>query len=260
MEWLLWHRVSALAIILLIVGFWLVNRLIKTIKSTLRKAKVPDDVNPFLTSVINVVLKLVLILAAAGLVGIQTASLVAVLAAAGFAVGMALQGSLGNFAAGVIVAIFRPYRVDDWVEIHEKFGKVESIQLFNTVITTPGRKTLIVPNGSVIDGVITNYSTQGYIRIELQVTMPYSEDFPRVKEIILQAIEGAPHVLVEPSPEVGIEQFDSHNILVAVRPYTQPDHYWDVHFEVYRRIKKAFYDANIKVAYSEGVEMGNIGR
>ncbi len=248
-----------MAIAVLVIGLWAIRRFIRFVELAMTKAKLSDDIRPFLISMISILLKVVLIFVVLGIVGIETGAFIGVLAAAGFAVGMALQGSLGNFAAGILVLIFKPYRVGDWVNIHDKFGQVKSIQIFHTVILSPGRKTLVVPNGAVIDDIITNFSTEGFIRMELKVTMPYSEDFPKVKHIIMEAIKDIPNVLKDPSPEIGIESFDSHSIIVGVRPYVKPDYFWDVHFEAYRKIKAAFHEANIKVAYSEGVEMGSIG-
>ena len=183
----------------------------------------------------------------------------AVLAAAGFAVGLALQGSLSNFAAGIIILLFRPYKVEDWIEVEGKFGQVEEIQIFNTIMVTPGRKTLIIPNGQIVDNIVTNFSRKGYIRIELNVTMPYNESFPRVRAVIQKELSAIAKVLKDPVPEVGIEAYDSHNLLLAVRPYVIPDDYWEVTFEAYERIKAAFNREGIKVAYSEGVELGPIG-
>lgn len=249
----------ALAIIVLIVGFKLINKLAGFARSAMEKTGLSRTITPFLASLLGIFLKVLLCFSIAGMVGIETASFVAVIAAAGFAVGFALQGSLSNFAAGIIILIFRPYKAGDWIEVSEKFGKVEEIQIFNTLIVTPGRKTLIIPNGRVIDSIVTNFSEKGFIRVELNVTMPYAESFPRVKEIIMEVLRGVPHVLQEPEPEIGIETFDSHSIVLAVRPYTHPDNYWAVTFTAHERIKAAFHQHDIQVAYSEGVELGKIG-
>ena len=248
---------TALAIVL--IGFWLVKKLRPFVVPLLVRTGIPADVANFLYSFLDIVLKIVILLSAAGVVGIDTASVLALLATAGIAIGLALQGSLGNFAAGIVLMVFRPYRVGDWVEVQDKFGKVEDIQIFNTILATPGSKTLIIPNGQVIDGIITNFSEKGVIRIEMEVTMPYAEDFPRVEAILHEVMRNAPKVLEDPAPEVGILSYDSHNIILAVRPYVLPDDYWDVRFDVYRRIKAAFHEHNINVAYSEGVEIGKIG-
>ena len=248
-----------MAIVVLMIGFWVIKKLSVIVEKSLKAAKLGEEITPFLISLINIALKVLLIFSVAGIVGIETSSFVALLAAAGFAIGMALQGSLGNFAAGVIILLFKPYKVNDWVEIQGKFGKVEEIQIFNTIVSTPGNKTHIVPNGEVINGIITNLSNKEYIRLELSVTMPYEESYPKVKQIIIDVLKDVPNIIQDPIPEIGIVNYDSHNIVLAVRPYIKPDHYWDVTFAAYEKIKAAFYKNNIKVAYSEGVELGPIG-
>lgn len=247
------------AILVVIIGFWLVKKLALIARISLEKANFSKEVTPFLLSFLNIALKVIVLLAAAGIVGIETTSIVGILAAAGFAVGLALQGSLGNFAAGILVLVLRPYKVGDMVEINGRFGKVEEIHVFNTVLSTPGLKTLIIPNGKVVDDTITNFSERGAIRLELNVSMPYEESFPRVKTIILDTLKEIPFVLKDPAPEVGIENFDSHNITLAVRPYVHPDDYWKGIFETHRAVKAAFNRNGIKMAYSEGVELGTIG-
>jgi small conductance mechanosensitive channel len=247
------------AIIILIAGFWLAKKLAALFALSLERAKFSKEVAPFLVSFMGAAMKVVVLLVAASLIGIETTSIVGILAAAGFAVGFALQGSLSNFAAGILIMVFKPYKIGEIVEVAGKFGKVEDIHIFNTILVTPGLKTQIVPNGKVIDGTITNFSAKGAIRIELNVTMPYMESFPRVREVLLNALNAVPIVLKNPAPEIGIERFDSHNILVAVRPFVRPDDYWDGIFEVHKAVKTAFHDHNVNIAYSEGVELGEIG-
>jgi len=248
-----------LAFLVLFIGIRVVNRLGAGLGKIMQRSGLTEEIRPFLISLFNVSMKILLAFSVASILGVDVTSFLAVLAAAGFAVGLALQGSLSNFAAGILILLFKPYRTGEWVEIDEKFGKVEGVQIFNTIIATPGQKTLIVPNGKVIEETITNYSRKGFIRMELNVTMPYEEQFPRVQALILRELEAIPKILTEPAPEVGIEAFDTHNIILAVRPYVVPDDYWEVYFEVYQRIKAAFHEENIKVAYSEGVELGPIG-
>ncbi|MEM6319307.1 MAG: mechanosensitive ion channel family protein [Bacteroidota bacterium] len=247
------------AILILIIGLWLVKKINKIIDGTLSRAKISLELSSFFSSLSDILLKGVVILVAAGRIGFDASSLVAVLAAAGFAVGLALQGFLGNFASGITIVFFKPYKVGDWVSVADQFGKVESIQIFNTILVTPGKKTLIIPNGQVTDNVITNFSTRGHIRLELTVTMPYAESFPKVRQTILTALKDVPNIVNHPEPEIGIESYDSHNIIIAVRPFINPDDYWDATFDTHARIKKAFNAAGIQVAYSEGVELGPIG-
>ncbi len=249
-----------LALLVLWIGFKIVHKVVTATDRALTRAKLGQDIRPFLISLTNILLKVVVIFIAATIIGIKSTGLVALLAAAGFGVGMALQGALGNFAAGIIVLIFKPYKIGDWVEIQEKFGQVETIQIFHTAITTPGKKRLIIPNGLVISGTITNYSSMGMIRMEMEVSIPYSADFPEVKRILMDVLQKNPLIKKEPTPEVGILEFDSHSIKVTVRPYVEPDDYWKVFFTTNEGIKAAFHDHDIKVAYSEGVEYGDIGK
>ncbi|MEL6926845.1 MAG: mechanosensitive ion channel family protein, partial [Bacteroidota bacterium] len=245
--------------VVFIIGMWVVKRLMKLFDMGLKKASLAVEVQGFLSSIIDVILKFVVILAAAAMLGFNISALLGVFAAAAFAIGLALQGFLGNFASGITIMVFRPYSIGDWVEIADKFGRVESIQIFNTLLVTPGQKVLIIPNGQVTDGIITNFSTKEHIRLELQVTMPYEESWPKVRATIAEALKSVPQILNDPEPEIGIESYDSHNIIIAVRPFIKADDYWNATFEVNRIIKDAFSAANIKVAYSEGVELGPIG-
>ena len=248
-----------LAIAILLIGFWLVKKVLVVLHRLLAKAFISPELEGFLTSMASIALKIIVVLFAAGTLGFQVSSIVGVLAGIVFAIGLALQGFLGNFASGMTIIFFKPYKVGDWVQISDVFGRVEHIEIFNTLLVTPGNKTLIVPNGKVTDSIITNFSMKNYIRLELKVTMAYSESFPKVRETIEKALLDFPVILQDPAPIIGIESFDSHNILVSVRPCILPDDYWTATFETYQRIKHAFNEAGIEVAYSEGIELGKIG-
>ena len=248
------------ALIVLWIGFKIINRITRFAINSLSKLGFNETLVSFGKSITSIALKGLLLIVLAGYLGVDLTVFVTVLATAGLAIGLALQGSLSNFAAGIIILIFRPYKVGDWIEVDEKFGKVEEIQIFNTIIVTPGRKTLIIPNGSVIEGIVTNFSKKGCIRLELNVSMPYEESFPKVKQIIETALQQVDYILHDPEPEIGIESFDSHNIVLGVRPYVKPDEYWEATFATYEKIKAAFSENNIRVAYSEGVEIGPIGQ
>ena len=203
------------AIAALFIGFWAAKKVGMLFRKSLETANFNKEIIPFFVSGAEIGLKVLVVLVSAGFIGIELTAIVGVLAAAGFAVGLALQGSLGNFAAGIIVMVFRPYKVGDLVEVHGKFGKVEEIQIFNTMLVTPGLKTLIVPNGKVIEDTITNFSTKGFIRLDLKISMPYQESFPRVKSVILETLQDSPYVLSEPKADVGIEQFDTHVVVLV---------------------------------------------
>ena len=245
--------------LILWVGMKIVIKLVSLLEKVLIKAGFDDTIRPFIVSMINFALKGALLLIIASILGLNLSSLVALLAAIGFAIGMALQGSLGNFASGILILTLKPYKSGDWIQVEDKFGKVDEIGIFSTIMTSPGNKTLIIPNSKITDGVVTNYSKKGVVRLEINVTMPYAESFPKVKTIIEEVIVKVPNILKDPKPEIGIENFDSHNVDVTVRPYVNPEHFWQVTFDAHEAIKKAFSDHNIKVAYSEGIELGSIG-
>jgi small conductance mechanosensitive channel len=248
-----------MALAIVWIGFWITKKVMKLFENMLKRVKFDEAVSQFIVSFVQIALKIIIILVAAGVVGFELAGLMGIMAGMAFAVGLALQGSLSNFAAGILVLIFKPYKIGDWVEIQDKFGKVEEIQIFSTVIITPGNKTLIIPNGQVIEGTVTNLSKKDYIRLKLTVTMPYAESFSKVEKIIRGVLETVPTILKEPIAEVGIVTYDSHSIVVAVRPYVEPKHFWEATYETYRKIKTAFNENGIQVAYSEGVELGSIG-
>ncbi len=248
-----------LAFFMLWLGFKLIKHLKKAIINALKKIGITETLRPFISSIINVALKVFLFMMVANVIGADITGFVAIVATASFAVGLALQGSLGNFASGVLILSFRPYKAGDWVSVDEKFGKVKEIGIFNTIIITPGHNLLIVPNSKVTDNVVTNYSNKGVLRLELEVVIPYDESYPKVEQIIKSTIKNTPILLTEPAPEVGIMTFDSHTIEISVRPYVLPDNYWQGTFEFNAAIKNALHENNIKMAYAEGVEMGKIG-
>lgn len=245
--------------LILWIGFKIVKKVVNWVAMLLERTGVSETLRPFLSSTASIVLKGAVLFAIASVLGANLTGLAAILAAAAFAVGMALQGSLGNFASGILILTLQPYKIGDWIQVEDKFGRVVEIGIFSTDVLTPGNKILIIPNSKITDSVVTNFSEKGMIRLELEVTMPYEESFPRVMQIIEQALKTVPKILPEPKAEIGIQVFDSHNIQVVARPYCLPDDFWQVTFNANKAIKKAFSDNGVKVAYSEGVEIGLIG-
>ena len=247
------------AILMLWIGFKLLKKVDKLLSKSLAKLTISDTMRPFIISFVSTILKIILLLVAISILGVELSGLVTIVAAMGVAVGISLQGSLGNFASGILILFLKPYKVHDWIQVDDKFGKVEEIGIFSTILTTPGSKTLIVPNAKITDGVVTNYSKKGIVRLELNAHMPYEEDFPKVQQLIIKALAELPMVLEDPEPQVGIEYFDSHSVTLAIRPFVLPDDYWTATFESHKAVKKVFHENGIRVAYSEGVELGSIG-
>lgn len=255
-----WLPSALLGLILLLFGFWVVKRLNKFIKRALSQLKIDKDISEFLLSFLDICFRVIIILIAASFFGFKMSALFGLLAAAAFAIGLALQGFLGNFASGLTIIFFKPYSVGDWVEIGDKFGRVESIQIFNTILRTPNNKKLVVPNGQVTDHIITNISDKGYIHLELQILISYEESFPKIKQIVQEAISVSPYLIQDHPILMGLESYETHNIMMAVRPAVNPNDYWQATYDFNERIKRSFSMNDIKMAYSEGVELGPIGQ
>lgn len=256
---ILWLPSMALAAIVLIIGMWTIKRIHKMLDKNLHRIRIDDGVSHFLLSFLDIFLKISLLLIAASIIGFKMSALIGLLAAAGFAVGMALQGFLGNFASGLTIVFFKPYSVGDWVDVGDKFGKVESIQIFNTILRTPNNKKLVVPNGHVTENIITNLSDKGFIRLELNILVGYEESYPHLEKIIRESLADCPYILKDQDLLLGIQSYDTHNLHLAVRPAVNPDQYWEAIYDCHARIKRTFNEHGIKMAYSEGVELGPIG-
>jgi small conductance mechanosensitive channel len=248
-----------LALLVLWIGLFIAKKLTQLLDHGLIRRGFSENLRPFIHSLTSITLKILVLTFVASILGADLTGLFAIMAAAGFAIGLALQGSLGNFASGILILTFHPYRVGDWVQVDDKFGKVLEIGIFSTNVQTPGQKILIIPNSSITENVVTNFSKMGVVRLELSVSMPYDASFPDVEQILHNTVTNVEGVLDDPAPEIGIHTFDSHSIELIIRPYAKPDDFWEVTFAVNKAVKNAFHNHHIKVAYSEGDEMGKIG-
>lgn len=245
---LAWSPKIVAGILVLIIGFWIVNMITRVMGKSMKNSGLDKDLIPFLRSLVSVLLKIMVVITAAGVVGIEITAFAALIAGAGLAIGAAMSGTLSHFAAGVMVLIFKPYQVGDLVDIQGTVGHVEEIQVFNTVIKSLDNKKVIMPNGIATSGIMTNLTANGKLRVDLNVAMPYEEDFDKIQTIIKGALSNVTEKLPD-EPTIEIEKFDENNILLAVRPYATDATYWDVYFNSYKEIKKAFSAAGIEVAY-----------
>ncbi len=239
------------ALLTLVVGLWLVNWLTRQIRAMLRARGVDENVQPFIASVISVGLKVMLLLSVAGMFGIETTSFIAILSALAFAVGMALQGSLGHFASGVLILIFKPYKVGDLVNISGNTGVVEEIQVFNTLLLTPDNKRVIIPNGVVTSGIMTNISGPGTIRVDMTYGISYGTDIDHARQVIQEVADGCPLVLKTPAVDILVDKLADNSVNFAVRPWCKSEHFWDVHFYMHEHIKKAFGNAGFELPTPE---------
>ncbi len=249
-----------LAIVLLVVGFWLIKKIVAYLKRFITTNRISEEIKPMLISIISIALKVGLILAALGVLGIKTTAFVASLAALSFAVGMAFQGALGHLASGLMIFLFRPYRVGNYIMVQEQEGFVQDIQLFNTVIKNLDNELILIPNGNIFGDVIVNSSGYENVRSSFSVHIPYEEEFARVQKILKDALYSTELVLKEPEAFVGIKEFDTHTIILDVKFYSYIKDKEKAYFLATQAVKKALGENGIQMAYSEGIELGKIGK
>ena len=231
------------AIVILIIGRIVAGIGRKIVKNLLTRAKVDPAVISFTGSLIYILILTFAVLAALAKFGIQTASLVAVLGAAGFAVGFALQGSLGNFAAGVLILVFRPYKVGDLIDGAGIFGSVKAIHLFTTVLATADNVQILVPNGKLYGDIIKNYSANDTRRVDMVFGIGYSSSIEKAFEVISSVIKADGRILADPAPQIAVSELADSSVNFVVRPWVNKDDYWGVKFDTTRKIKEEF-DAN----------------
>ena len=211
-----------------------------------------ETVRPFLSSLVTVGLKVMLLLSVAGIFGVETTSFIAIFGAMAFAIGMALQGSLGHFASGVMLLVFRPYKVGDLVEIGGgQTGTVEEIQVFNTILKTLDNKKIIIPNGVVTSNIMTNISGQGTVGVELEYGIGYEDDIDKARSVILQVAKECPYILDDPAPGVVVGSLGESSVNLNTRPFCKSENYWDAYFYMQENVKKALDKNGISIPYPQ---------
>ncbi|MFN0204136.1 MAG: mechanosensitive ion channel family protein [Bacteroidia bacterium] len=234
-----------LALLTLFIGLWIIRMVLGAVNKLMRSREFEPTVQRFLVSLLDVILKMMLILSVASMLGIQTTSFLAILTSASLAIGLALQGGLANFAGGVLLLIFKPFKVGDLIDAQGFFGEVQEISIFVTKILTPDNKTVIIPNGPLANGNICNVSEKGNLRIDLKVCVPNGTDIEKARTVILDALKNTPHVLAEPAPSVNVLELNNGFITLAFRPYSTPAAYWDAYFLSNENVRKALDNAGI---------------
>jgi small conductance mechanosensitive channel len=240
-------RVISAALVLLI-GLWLINRIAKIANRAMERRSLEISLRTFLKSLISIGLKIVLIVTVAGMIGIGTTSFVTILGAAGLAVGLALQGSLSNFAGGVLILIFKPFKVGDFIEAGGQSGDVLEIQIFNTILLTVEHKTVILPNGPLSNGTIVNNSRHGDVRIDLELRISDQNNIGNVRQIILEALKQNEKVILEPDFDIVVGKFSQGALQINVRPFCSPAHAVMLSSELFEQIKLAFEQNGVKLA------------
>ena len=231
------------AVAIFIIGRWVAKGVRKLVERLMNKSKVDPTLITFTSNMTYIGLLAFVVIAALGQLGIQTTSFIAILGAAGLAVGLALQGSLSNFAAGFLLIIFRPFKVGDLVEAAGVFGVVEAIQIFTTQLKTPDNKTVIVPNAKLTDDNIVNWTVKGTRRVDMVFGIGYEDDIDKARSLMADIIAEDTRILKTPEPQISVSELADSSVNFVVRPWVKVEDYWGVFFDLTEKIKKAF-DAN----------------
>ena len=240
-----------IAIIIYIVGKWVVRKVANLIGATMEKRDVDVTVARFVTNLLYSIGLIIVIIAALGQVGIQTTSFIAILGAAGLAVGLALQGSLSNFASGVLMLLFRPIKVGDFVNVAGESGTVEEISIFVTKLNTPDNKVIIVPNSGVMSNNITNFSTKPTRRVDMVFGCSYSDDLQKVKRVLQELVEAESRILKDPAYTIAVSELADSSVNFVVRPWVNAADYWGVYFDMMENVKVRFDQEGIGIPFPQ---------
>lgn len=240
-----------LAVLTLIIGFWVIKRIVHFSNVAIQKSGMDETLSKFISSLVSIVLKIMLLLSVAGMFGVNTTSFIAIFSALMVGIGMALNGTLGHAAAGVMLMIFKPFKVGDLVKIGggATVGTVDSINAFNTTLKTLDNKRIIIANSNVTGNDITNISGQGEVGVELTFGIGYSDDIDKARQIIIDVGASCPHILNHPAQGVVVAELGDSSVNLATRPFCKSEHYWDTLFYMQENVKKAFDQHGIGIPY-----------
>ncbi|MCL7762262.1 mechanosensitive ion channel [Polaribacter sp. Z014] len=243
------------ALAILIIGLIVIKLIVKASRKAMEKGGIDVTLQKFLGNLIGWGLKILLIIAVISKLGVETTSFAAILAAAGLAVGLALQGSLANFAGGVLIMVFKPFKLGDLVEAQGEVGVVKEIEIFTTKLTGLSNKEIIIPNGILSNGNIVNYSTEGTRRVDLTIGVSYDADIKKTKEVLMNVLTSHPKILKDPAPGVTVSELADSSVNFAVRPWCKTADYWTVYFDVTENVKLALDKAGIEIPYPHQVNL-----
>jgi len=240
-----------IALLVFAIGKWIAGKITNIAKKAMGRAKMDETLVSFLGNFVYILLMVCVILGALSTLGINTTSFVAILGAAGLAVGLALQGSLANFASGVLIIMFRPFKVGDAIDAAGKFGIVEEISIFTTNMRTPDNKGIIIPNGQITGGPIINFSAKETRRIDFVFGVSYSDDLLKVKKVLQEILDADERILKDPAPTIGLLEMADSSINFACRPWVKSADYWDVFFAIQEKVKLRFDEENISIPFPQ---------
>ncbi|MBN1350805.1 mechanosensitive ion channel [candidate division KSB1 bacterium] len=240
-----------LAIITLIVGLWVIKLIVRGLKKVLEARNVDSSLRGFLASISGVLLKIMLVISVASMVGIDVVSFVALLGAAGLAIGMALSGNLSNFAGGVLILLFKPFKVGDFIDAQGHTGVVIEVQVFHTILKTPDNKTIIIPNGALSNGSITNFSTEPTRRVDFSFGIGYGDDIRKAKDVLNRLIQDDERILADPEPMVAVSELADSSVNLVVRVWSKSADYWGIYFDMQENVKNAFDKEGISIPFPQ---------
>jgi len=239
------------ALLIFYIGKWIVGILAGTVRKLMEKNDVDPTLTSFVSNLVRMTLLVFVAIAAITQLGVPSAQFVAVVGAAGLAVGLALQGSLANFAAGVLIVLFRPYRVGDYVEAAGISGTIEQVQILTTILKTPDNKQIIVPNGQIMDSIITNYSAKDTRRVDMVVGVSYSDDLDKVHATLKELVEADERILKDPECTIAVSELADSSVNFVLRPWVNAADYWGVKFDLTEAIKKRFDQEGISIPFPQ---------
>ncbi len=240
-----------LAIVVLIIGMWIIKNVTKRLGKTFEKRNVDPSLRPFLLSMISVLFKALLLISVMTMVGIEMTSFVAILAAAGLAIGMALSGTLQNFAGGVMILLFKPFKVGDFIEAQGHGGVVKEIQIFHTILETPDGRTIILPNAPVSNGALVNKTTRPERRVDITVGIGYGDDIDKARKVIQSVVDKDERILKDPATDILVAELGDSSVNFAIRMWVKSADYWGVYFGTREAVKKAFDKEGISIPFPQ---------
>jgi small conductance mechanosensitive channel len=239
------------AIITLIIGLWVISILRKVVAKRLEKNEVDASLRGFLNSMIGILLKIMLFISVVGMVGVQMTSFIAILGAAGLAVGMALSGTLQNFAGGVMLLMFKPFKTGDYIDAQGFSGTVNEIQIFNTILKTPDNKTIIIPNGGLSTGPMTNFSTEPQRRVDFVFGIGYGDDVDLARKVLNNLITADKRILKDPEPVIVVSELADSSVNLTVRVWAKASDYWGIFFDMQEKVYKTFSKEGLNIPFPQ---------
>lgn len=240
-----------LAIIVLIAGLWIIKLVLKGTNKAMERSNIDISLRKFLRSLFGILLKALLLISVASMIGIATTSFVAIIGAAGLAVGLALQGGLANFAGGVIILIFKPFKVGDFLDAQGYMGIVHEITIFTTILKTPDNKTVIIPNGALSNGSMVNFSTEPKRRVDMVFGIGYGDSIEKAKQVLAKLADSDSRVLKDPAPQIVVGELGDNSVNFNVRLWCESADYWGVYFDTHEKVKLAFDEAGISIPFPQ---------